>query len=305
MSSFWNLPMDLVIVRHGQSEANVMADMNKRGDTEARAAMAAAKRHDSNMRLTDLGRQQARTVGAWLREHGPTFDAFYVSEYIRTKETAGEMDLQGAVWQPDLMIRERDQGVQDGGGDVKLGLDPEEQFRLDKSPLFWCPLGGESMADVVIRIRHFLETLSSCAAGMRVCVVCHYRTIHAFRMLLEDIPMEHCPDLLKTKMPNCCVWWYSRRDHESGETTPHLSSVRRIAVSVDRASGERVVDEQKWAVRRVTFSSAALLEQVRRIPQVINNGPEGAGEVVEGVADAAASTPRHDGGLPESKRRRT
>ena len=43
--------------------------------------------------------------------------------------------------------------MQDGGGDVKLGLDPEEQFRLDKSPLFWCPLGGESMADVLIRIQ--------------------------------------------------------------------------------------------------------------------------------------------------------
>ena len=44
------------------------------------------------------------------------------------------------------------QGVQDGGGDVKLGLDPEEQFRLDKSPLFWCPLG--------MRVR-FFRPLSS------------------------------------------------------------------------------------------------------------------------------------------------
>eukprot|EP01043_Picozoa_sp_COSAG02_P114607 COSAG02_NODE_50924_length_317_cov_0.949541_1_plen_32_part_01 len=30
---------------------------------------------------------------------------------------------------------------------------------------------------------------------MRVVVVCHYRTIHAFRMLLEDIPMERCPQV--------------------------------------------------------------------------------------------------------------
>ena len=43
--------------------------------------------------------------------------------------------------------------------------------------------------------QHFLETLSNCAAGMRVVVVCHYRTIHAFRMLLEDIPMERCPQV--------------------------------------------------------------------------------------------------------------
>eukprot|EP01052_Picozoa_sp_SAG31_P034808 SAG31_NODE_4118_length_3565_cov_2.083670_2_plen_203_part_00 len=167
---------------------------------------------------------QARTVGKWLRENGPSFDAFYVSEYVRTKETAGEMLLDGAQWQPDLMIRERDQGVQDGGGDVKLGLDPEEQFRLDKSPLFWCPLGGESMADVVTRIRHFLVTLSECAAGMRVVVVCHYRVIHAFRMLLEQIPQERVPQLLQERMPNCCVWWYSRRELGTGKTHPHLVS---------------------------------------------------------------------------------
>ena len=42
-------------------------------------------------------------------QNGPRFDSFYVSEYIRTKETAGEMDLDGAVWQPDIMVRERDQ----------------------------------------------------------------------------------------------------------------------------------------------------------------------------------------------------
>jgi hypothetical protein len=141
---------------------------------------------------------------------------------------------------------------------------------------------------------------------MRVVVVCHYRTIHAFRMLLEDIPMERCPQLLTTKMPNCCVWWYSRRD-KSGETTPHLSSVRRVAVSVDKATGEQTVDEQQWPVQRVTFTSAALLEQVAGIPQVVNGGPAGTGEVVEGGAEAAAATPRPDAGgaLPEAKRQRT
>ena len=44
-----------------------------------------------------------------VAQNGPRFDSFYVSEYIRTKETAGEMNLDGAVWQPDIMIRERDQ----------------------------------------------------------------------------------------------------------------------------------------------------------------------------------------------------
>ena len=39
-----------------------------------------------------------------------------------------------------------------------------------------------------------------------------YRTIHAFRILLEEIAQEDTPALLKEHMPNCCIWWYSRRD---------------------------------------------------------------------------------------------
>src|SRR4051812_39658497 len=60
------------------------------------------KRHSSLWRLTDRGREQARTAGEWLREHTRSSrDAdparahiesviyrYYVSEYIRAMETA-------------------------------------------------------------------------------------------------------------------------------------------------------------------------------------------------------------------------
>eukprot|EP00316_Scyphosphaera_apsteinii_P009306 CAMPEP_0119315736 /NCGR_PEP_ID=MMETSP1333-20130426/36934_1 /TAXON_ID=418940 /ORGANISM="Scyphosphaera apsteinii, Strain RCC1455" /LENGTH=239 /DNA_ID=CAMNT_0007321181 /DNA_START=27 /DNA_END=743 /DNA_ORIENTATION=+ len=233
MANFINLPSELVIVRHGQSEANAMIEMRKRGDSSAMQAMRDAKRHDSMMRLTDLGRSQARSVGKWLRENAPPFDAFYCSQYVRTKETAAEMNLPNAHWHADLMIRERDQGVQDGSGDVKLGLDAEEQFRMEKSPMYWQPIAGESMADVVVRVRHFLQTLSTSAGGLRVIVVCHYRTIHAFRILLEDIPQEDYTSLLKESMPNCCLWWYSRRDLDGSQVHWQIASMRRIALKED------------------------------------------------------------------------
>eukprot|EP01044_Picomonas_judraskeda_P017619 COSAG03_NODE_3347_length_2066_cov_2.915099_2_plen_74_part_00 len=71
-------------------------------------------------------------------------------------------------------------------------------------------------------------------------------------------------------------------------------------------TGEQVVDEQQWPVDRVTFTSAALLEQVHHIPQVVNVGSDGKGRVVEGGAEAAAATPRPDArdALPEAKKRR-
>ena len=151
--------------------------------------MAVAKRHDSNMRLTDLGREQARLVGGWLRENGPRFDQFYVSEYIRTKETAGEMNLDGAVWQPDIMIRERDQGVQDGGGDVKLGLDPEEQFDSTSSAVLvstWWRIDGRcDYAHSALP-----RDLSSCAGMWSSCAITAPFTHFECS---SNIPMERCP----------------------------------------------------------------------------------------------------------------
>ena len=51
MAAFNNLPVDLVIVRHGQSEANMMIDMTKRGDTSAKEAMRTAKRRAYRLAL--------------------------------------------------------------------------------------------------------------------------------------------------------------------------------------------------------------------------------------------------------------
>ena len=304
MAAFTNLPVDLVIVRHGQSEANMMIEMTKSGDLSAQDAMKAAKRHDSAMRLTDKGRDQARMVGKWLRENAPQFDAFYCSQYVRTKETAAEMNLPNANWHADLMIRERDQGVQDGGGDVKLNLDDEEKYRMEKSPMYWQPIAGESMADVVVRVRHFLETLSACSAGLSVVVVCHYRTIHAFRILLEEIPQEQYSALLSETMPNCCVWWYSRRDLES-ESRVHwqVASVKRIAVQPDGTA--EIISRP---VTRTMFSNATLRQQIASIPQVVNNGPDGKGRVVRAdgeagdaidITPAAVSTTRSTPGPPK------
>ena len=104
---------------------------------------------------------------------------------------------------------------------------------MKKSPMYWQPIAGESMADVVVRVRHFLETLSACSAGLRVVVVCHYRTIHAFRILLEEIPQEEYSALLRESMPNCAIWWYSRRDLDGARVHWQVSSVRRIAVQPD------------------------------------------------------------------------
>jgi hypothetical protein len=106
-------------------------------------------------------------------------------------------------------------------------------------------------------------------------VVCHYRTIHAFRILLEEIAQEDAPSLLKETMPNCCVWWYSRRDLSTQRVHWQMASVRRIAVGLDGSSDIKVIP-----VQRTIFTNDSLKQQVARIPQVVNNGPDGKGLVL-------------------------
>eukprot|EP01052_Picozoa_sp_SAG31_P034809 SAG31_NODE_4118_length_3565_cov_2.083670_3_plen_77_part_00 len=76
--------------------------------------------------------------------------------------------------------------------------------------------------------------------------------------------------------------------------------MRRIAVSVQGTDGELKVDDHSWPVNRVTFSSEGLLKQVATVPQVVNNGPDGKGQVV--VKDDQNCSGSSE---PEAKRART
>jgi len=261
-----DFPIDLVIVRHGQSEANIMIEMKNKGDMSGQVKMDEVNRHDSMMRLTDLGRSQARNVGKWISANIGQFDRFYVSQYVRTKETAAELGLSNAQWQASMMIRERDQGVQDGQGDVKMGLDEDEKHRVQKSPMYWAPMAGESMCDVCLRVSLFLRRLQHTATGMKVIVVCHYRTIHAFRLLVEDTSQAEYERLLSEKMPNCCIWWYSRRC-EAGHIHSHIVQCKRIEVSADGSSAKVIA----FPVNPKPFTNQMLLDEVARTHQVLNN----------------------------------
>lgn len=268
MASDLNLPLDLVLVRHGQSEANVVAEMFKRGDRSGQEALLAAARHDGHVRLTDLGRNQARAVGQWIREHAGSFDRHFVSQYIRTRETAAEMGLPEAHWSLDLMIRERDQGVNDGRGSALAFAEDEqdEQQRHKRSKMYWSPLGGESVADVCLRVRQFLNMLQAEASGMRVIVVCHHQVISAFRLLLEDRPQKEFEAVLDEPMPNCCIFWYTRRDG-SGMVHSQICAGKKIVVGI--AGAETVVED--FEIKQRLYTNQELLQQIQHVPQLVNN----------------------------------
>jgi NAD+ kinase len=105
------MPIDLVLVRHGESEGNAARRSSLAGDNSVFTEEFCG-RHNSRLRLTDRGREQARVAGTWLKEHiSPTYDRYLVSGYLRAMETASLLDLPEAVWYQEFYLRERDLGL--------------------------------------------------------------------------------------------------------------------------------------------------------------------------------------------------
>src|SRR3989338_6760651 len=92
------LPIDLIFIRHGQSEGNVANKASRKGDNSF-FTPEFRDRHSRSFRLTDKGISQAKAAGKWIRKNIPMpFDRFYVSDYVRAKETAACLDLEAAQW---------------------------------------------------------------------------------------------------------------------------------------------------------------------------------------------------------------
>ena len=87
------MPIRLFLVRHGESEANVIRDDN---------ALYAQFRDvpDAEYRLTPTGVEQACKAGVWLAAARTEFAGElvgFVSPFVRAKETAGNLGL-GLTW---------------------------------------------------------------------------------------------------------------------------------------------------------------------------------------------------------------
>src|SRR3989338_10782285 len=107
------LPLDLVLVRHGQSEGNAAKRLSEKGDDSAYTPEF-LNRHTASFRLTQKGREQAELTGNWLCKeffnHATGFDRYLMSEYVRAEETAALLNLPDACWYTEFNLTERDWG---------------------------------------------------------------------------------------------------------------------------------------------------------------------------------------------------
>ncbi len=141
-------PLRIFLVRHGQSTGNV--------DKQVYAEVP-----DYALSLTDLGRQQARTVGVELRNIiGNESVHFYVSPFWRTRQTYLGISLSFGIhsYYEDARLREQEWGQ---NMESREGYkDKVEEYR-DSYGHFYYRFrdGGESCADVYDRASDMINTM--------------------------------------------------------------------------------------------------------------------------------------------------
>lgn len=179
-------PKRLVVVRHGESEANVFQEFIDRGEPVG-FSVEYSKVNDAEVALTPRGREQALRVGAYLKQRFGDFDYSFVSPFRRTRETF-EKIIEAYGTDPetrsrfmsnmryDTRLREKDfGGISFMTKEEIQTLFPFEATRLEREGKYlYRPLGGESWYDVKDnRANSVLQTMYRILAGKTVLVVTH------------------------------------------------------------------------------------------------------------------------------------
>ncbi|MFD3592537.1 histidine phosphatase family protein [Nocardia sp. NPDC058640] len=201
-------------VRHAQSEANAWyADPA----TEQRPMRGT----DSAVELTAHGQWQAECLGDWLAglasAQRPTL--VVCSPYLRTRVTWAVMAETAAARNRHLhpirtlvdeRLRDREMGVFELHPYRAIRRRaPEEAARREQvGNWVYRPPGGESLADVAMRVRSFVDELDVVAAGEQVLVVTHDAVVVSLRYILDGLGAP-VPDSLEP-VPNASVSQWRR-----------------------------------------------------------------------------------------------
>ncbi len=169
--------MKIILVRHGESEANVAERIN---DNPARI-----------VNLTDLGKAQAESAANSLR--ALRFTHAYASEFARARQTAEILLRHHACpLHIDARLNERRSGMD--------GL-PVHVFNdlVRPDPLRVKPVQGESFLEQMERLRGFIDEIALRHPDGMVLAVSHENPILAALALVADNPEQ----TIRGSIANC------------------------------------------------------------------------------------------------------
>jgi probable phosphoglycerate mutase len=191
---------ELILVRHGESVGNVAATLAERAGREE----LELDTRDADTPLSPLGERQAAAFGSWLleRHSGDAPEAVWCSPYVRAVQTATIALREAGSGLPlriDERLRDRELGILDrlttGGFDARFPAESERRRHLGK--FYYRPPGGESWADLVLRVRSFLADLDRAEDGRRVLLVAHDAVIMSIRYVCERLSELEVLDLAR------------------------------------------------------------------------------------------------------------
>lgn len=238
------MPVNLFVVRHGESIGNLAKRMGEQGDQSLLKRLIGT--HTAQWPLTKKGVAQAQKAGMFLCKLSTaqdlTFDRMYVSSFARAMQTAHHLDLPSDEWIIDPRITERDWGDLD---------QMSEEMRQEKfgaalkmrlvDPYFWVPPNGEALKLSNLFIRDYVDSLQR-ANVENVIACCHGEVAKGIRVVnmqltpMEYAEMEFSADPLK-RIHNCQIDHYTRRNPFTKKLEDRLGwlQVYRPAEDVDIA----------------------------------------------------------------------
>ncbi len=229
---------ELWLVRHGESLGNVAA-------SEADAAgaeMIPIDMRDADVPLSPTGEQQAAALGGYLRglPQDQVPQTVWSSPYARAVQTADvalrEAGLPRQV-RIDERLRDRELGVLDllthRGVNNRFPAEAARRRWLGK--FYYRPPGGESWADLALRVRSVLLDLERPDVPDRALLVCHDAMILIFRYVCEGMGEADLmavarsgsvrnASVTRLVRPNGTGWWtadmFNADDHLQVEGVP-------------------------------------------------------------------------------------
>jgi probable phosphoglycerate mutase len=153
------------------------------------------------------------------------------SPYVRARQSAQLICEQGGTAPNakgpviDERLREREFGILDRltGDGIRARFPDQAEHRALLGKFYHRPPGGESWADVILRLRTMLDTISLHHADRRVLIVCHQVVVLCFRYILEE--MDEATILRIDKegdVLNCGICEYEFEPDDEKDCVPRL-----------------------------------------------------------------------------------
>ena len=192
-----NWPEKLWLVRHGQSQGNVARDIAD----EAGLHEIDIDVRDVDVPLSELGHQQAEAI-------------------CKAGGLSGPVKLI-----VDERLREREFGIFDRltGVGIRAKYPEESAHRTKLGKFYHRPPGGESWADVILRLRSAMNTINLHYCDRRVLIVCHQVVVLCMRYVLEELTEEQILQIDKqAEILNCGICVYDFEPDAGGLCIPKL-----------------------------------------------------------------------------------